>query len=111
MTLETALHYYETHKTDLLRTHHGQVALIAGDTLVGIFSSEEEAAKAGSAQLGNVPFLVVRLEEDEAPSTVGQQLLRQVGFLTQTGMSDEDIEQWVTEIYDERTRQAPRDVD
>jgi hypothetical protein len=111
MKLETALQYYEAHKADLLKAHRGQVALITGDSLAGIFSSEEEASQSGLTRFGNQPFLVIRLEEDTAPSTVGQQLLRHVGFLAQAGLTDEEIDQWVGEIYQERTGQTPREVD
>jgi hypothetical protein len=111
MELDTELHYYEAHQADLLKTHRGQVALIQGETVVGTFSTEEEAYRAGSTQLGSLPFLVVRIEEGPIPYPTGQQLLRHQGFLAHAGMSDEDIEQLIDTIYEERAHQHPRDVD
>ena len=111
MELDTELHYYETHQADLLKTHRGQVALIQGETVVGTFSTEAEAYRAGSTQLGSLPFLVVRIEEGPIPHPTGQQLLQHQGFLAQAGMSDEDIEQLIDTIYEERAHQHPRDVD
>jgi hypothetical protein len=111
MELDTELKYYESHRSDLLKAHRGQVVLIKGETLEGIFPSEEEAYKAAVRQFGNLPFLIARVEEGPAPHPVGQRLLRQMGFLAQAGMSDEDIDRFVAAIYKERSRQYPRKVD
>ena len=109
--LYTELKYYESHKADLLKEHRGQVALIMRDTFVGFFPTEEEAHKAGVRQFGNPPFVIVRVEEGPAPHPVGQQVLRQMGFLAQAGMSDEAIDQFIATIYGERCRQHPREAD
>ena len=45
------------------------------------------------------------------PHPTRQSLLRQSEFLAQAGMSDEDIEQLIETIYEERSHQQPRDVD
>ena len=111
MELDTELKYYESHKADFLKAYRGQVALIRGETLVGVFPTEEEAYKAGIKQFGNLPFLIARVEEGPTPHPSGQQLLRQMGFLAQAGMTDEDIDQFVTTIYKERSHQHPREVD
>jgi hypothetical protein len=111
MELDTELKYYKAHKADLLKTYRGQVVLIRGKTLVGVFPTEEEAYQAGIKQFGNLPFLIVRVEEGPTPHAAGQQLLRQIGFLAQAGMTDEDIDQFVATIYEERSRQRPREVD
>jgi len=34
-----------------------------------------------------------------------------MGFLAQAGMTDEDIDQFVTATYEERSHQHPREVD
>ena len=111
MELNTELKYYEAHKADLLKAYRGQVVLIRGETTVGVFSTEEEAYQAGIKQFGNLPFLITRVEEGPALHLAGQQLLRQMGFLAQAGMTDEDIDQFVTTIYKERSHQHPREVD
>ena len=111
MELDTELKYYEAHKADLLKGYRGQVVLIRGETLVGVFSTEEEAYQAGIKQLGHLPLLIVRVEEGPTPHPAGQQLLRQMGFLAQAGMTDEDIDQFVTATYEERSHQHPREVD
>jgi hypothetical protein len=111
MELDIELKYYEAHKTDFLKAHRGQVVLIRGETTVGIFPTEEEAYQAGIRQFGNLPFLIARAEEGLTPHPAGQQLLRQMGFLAQAGMTDEDIDRFVAAIYEERSHQQPREVD
>jgi hypothetical protein len=111
MELDAELRYYESHKADLLKAYKGQVALIRGEALVGVFSTEEEAYQAGSRQFGDLPTLIVRVEEGPVPHPAGQQLLRQMGFGARAGMTDEDIDRFVEAIYEERSHQHPREVD
>lgn len=111
MELDTELKYYEAHQDDLLKAYRGQVVLIRGEMIVGIFPTEEEAYQAGVRQFRDLPFLIVRVEKGPLPHPAGQRLLRQKGFLAQAGMTDEDIEQFIETIYEERSHQHPRDVD
>ena len=48
-----------------LAHHEGQFALIKGDQLVGVFSTEDEAFNVGVAKLGNVPFLIQSIQVNE----------------------------------------------
>jgi hypothetical protein len=89
MQLDTELKYYESHKADLLKAYRGQVMLIRGETLVGVFPTEEEAYQAAVKQFGKTPWLIAKVEEGSTPHPAGQQLLRQTGFLAQVGMTDE----------------------
>ena len=102
MELDTELKYYQAHQDDLLKTCRGQVVLIRGEMVEGSFPTEEEAYQAGVQQFGELPFLVVRVEEGPLPHPAGQQLLRQKGFLAQAGMTDEDIELFIETVYEEK---------
>ena len=46
MELDTELKYYESHKADLLQAYRGQVVVISGEALLGVFPTEEEAYQA-----------------------------------------------------------------
>ena len=111
MELDTELQYYESHKADLLQAYRGQVVVISGEALLGVFPTEEEAYQAAVKQFGSRPLLIVRVEEGPTPHPAGQRLLRQMGFLAQAGVTDKDIDQLVTAIYEERSHQQPREVD
>ena len=57
--------YYLQHKADLLRQHKGKFALIKEEQLVGTFDTDQDAYKAGLQQFGNVPFLIIRIEDSD----------------------------------------------
>ena len=63
--LATELKYYEQQKSELLEHHKDQYVLIKGNELVGVFPTEEAAFTAGVEQLGNVPFLIQLVRENE----------------------------------------------
>ena len=65
MVLEVELKYYEEQKPELLAHYKGQYVLIKETKLIGVFSTDEEAFTAGVDQLGNVPFLIQWVREDE----------------------------------------------
>jgi len=111
MELSTELKYYEAHGADFLKSYRGQVVLIRGETLVGVFSTEEEAYQAGIKQFAELPFLIARVEEGEPPHPAGLELLRQMGFLARAGMSDEEIDRFLETVYKDRSHQHPREVD
>jgi hypothetical protein len=63
--LERELRYFESHKDELLRHHEGTFVLISDEKLLGAFTSEEQAYRAGLQQLGNRPFLIRRVTQEE----------------------------------------------
>ena len=65
MVLEAELQYYEEQRSNLLAHHKGQYVLIKWNQLVGVFLTEEGAFAAGIEQLGNVPFLIQSVREDQ----------------------------------------------
>ncbi len=65
MALEQELEFFYSHKQELLEHHKNQFALIKGNQLIGTFTTWEEAFDAGVKQLGNVPFLIKRVQEEE----------------------------------------------
>ncbi len=67
--------------------------------------------EAAIKQFWKNPWLIAKVEEGSTPHPAGQQVLRQTGFLAQTGMTDEDIDRFVETIYEERSHQHPREVD
>ena len=63
--LQEELEYFETQKEALLKTHEGQFALVAGQKLVGTYTTESDAYEAGLRQFGNRPFLIRRIRSQE----------------------------------------------
>jgi hypothetical protein len=67
MALERETAYFEAHKADLLDHHAGQFAVVFEDALIGVFGQFDEAYNEGVQRLGNRPFLIRQIVEDEAP--------------------------------------------
>jgi hypothetical protein len=65
--LQTELHYFNEHRSELLEQAFGKFALIKGNSLIGIFDSEASAIRNGYQTLGNVPFLVRQITEVDIP--------------------------------------------
>lgn len=61
MGLEAEIRYFEAHKQELLKHHEGKFALVVGESLLGVFDSDEEAYKAGLTQVGNRPMLIKQI--------------------------------------------------
>lgn len=59
--LERELTAYERLRTELVRDHDGEFALVHGDALVGVFPSETAAIDEGYRRFGKVPLLVRRI--------------------------------------------------
>jgi hypothetical protein len=55
--------FYRMKKSDLVKQSNGKFALIKEKELVGIFDTDQDAYKAGLLRFGNVPFLIVRIQE------------------------------------------------
>jgi hypothetical protein len=66
MVLEQERTTYASLKPELLEHNSGQFALIHQDRLLGTYTTFDEAYEAGVRELGNVPFLIQQVtEEDE----------------------------------------------
>jgi hypothetical protein len=63
--LQTELRFYERNKSDYLKNYKGQFVLIKGERLIGAFTTDAEAYKAGLEQFGNQPFLIKQVLEDD----------------------------------------------
>jgi hypothetical protein len=67
MALERETAYFDAHKEELLRHNQGQFALVHDDILLGTFTRFEEAFEEGVKRLGNQPFLIRQILEEELP--------------------------------------------
>jgi predicted ferric reductase len=63
--LEIELEFFTQHKDEWLRYYKGQFALVKGEELIGTFTTRTEAFSAGIGRLGNVPFLIKVVSEEE----------------------------------------------
>jgi hypothetical protein len=64
--LDEEVRTFKTRKAGLLTQHHGEVALVKGAEVIGIFPDEELAYKERLKRLGNVPFLIQHIIEDSS---------------------------------------------
>ncbi len=60
--------YYLTIRPDLLKQYTGKFALIKDEIFAGAFDTDADAYKVGLEKFGNVPFLIVRIQETEEKS-------------------------------------------
>ena len=67
IALQEELEYFETQKEALLKTHESQFALVAGQNLIGTYTTESDAYEAGLRQFGNRPFLIRQIRSQEPP--------------------------------------------
>jgi hypothetical protein len=67
--LKRELDTFEKYKASLLGSDRGRFVLIKDDVVMGMFESEVDAVNYGYQQLGNVPFLVKRIQEIDTPLT------------------------------------------
>ena len=63
--LESEYRTYLRLKDELLSKHEGAFVLMKGSEMVDIFSSYEDALKAGLKKFGNVPFLVKQIQRED----------------------------------------------
>lgn len=63
--LKEELHFYQKNKDKYLKYYLGQFVLIKGEKMVGNFTTEEEAYKAGVERFGNTPFLIRQVLKEE----------------------------------------------
>lgn len=65
MTLDQELKYFSEHRDELLKACGGQFVLVKGATLVGAFTTEQEAYRAGLEKFGNEAFLIKKVAPEE----------------------------------------------
>jgi hypothetical protein len=65
MALERELETYRNNLPELKADHEGRFALIRGDQVVDVFSSYDDALKAGYEKFGLKPFLVKKIQAVE----------------------------------------------
>ena len=65
MPLKKELQYYSEQKAELLKHYKGQFALIKGKEVIGTYTTWDEALEDGIKKLGNVPFLIRQVQEEE----------------------------------------------
>jgi hypothetical protein len=75
MPLEVELKFYNSIKTDLLKTYEGKFVLIIGEEKLGIFDKAEDAYAKGIELKGNVPMLVQPIEKNERVETIPSMVL------------------------------------
>ena len=65
MALEHESKFFEDNKAEWLKIYKGQFALIEKEVLWGTFTTHAKAYEQGIEKLGNVQFLIKRIEERE----------------------------------------------
>ncbi len=65
--LDAELSTFEAHRQDLVAKAKGQIALVHGDEIVGVFANEEDALIEGYTRFGNAAFLVKEITEVDVP--------------------------------------------
>jgi len=65
MVLETEITYFEEHKAEWLVIYKDKFALIKDRELLGTFTTHDEAYQHGVDKLGNQPFLIKKVIEEE----------------------------------------------
>lgn len=65
MELQKEVEYYQANKEELLKHYKDKFALIKGEELMGTYTTWEEAFNEGVEKLGNVPFLIKQVREQD----------------------------------------------
>lgn len=65
-TLDKELKYFESKKSEFLKTYENQFVLIKGEKLIGSFTTPAEAYKKGVEVYGNEPFLIKQVLKTES---------------------------------------------
>jgi hypothetical protein len=69
--LDDEIETYERHKPELLAKAQGKYVLIKGENIIGIYDTDNEAINQGYRQLGHVPFLARRIQEEPEIVVIG----------------------------------------
>ena len=78
MPLETEQDYFARNKEELLKHHEGKFALISGESLIGIWDSQERAYREGVVRFGNVSFLIKQVLKVEPVESIPLLLVGEV---------------------------------
>jgi hypothetical protein len=62
---------YKETLPSLIKKAQGQFVLIHGEEILGIFESEQAGIQAGYQELGNTPFLVKEILEQDRIAIIG----------------------------------------
>jgi hypothetical protein len=65
MVLELEVEFYNSQKKNWLQYYEGKFALIKGKELIGTYTTWQEAFNDGVQKLGNVPFLIKEVQEED----------------------------------------------
>jgi len=63
--LQTELNYFNKQRQEWLNTYENQYALVKGEELIGTYTTEAEAYKAGLEKVGNQPFLIKQVVKED----------------------------------------------
>ncbi len=63
--LQTELNYFNKHRQEWLETYENQFALVKDEKLIGTYTTEAEAYKAGLEEIGNQPFLIKQVVKED----------------------------------------------
>lgn len=63
--LQKELNYFNEHRRKWLETYENQFALIKDENLIGTYTTEAEAYKAGLEKIGNQPFLIKQVVKED----------------------------------------------
>lgn len=63
--LKKELKFFQRNKSRLVKNYLGQFVLIKDNDLIGAYTTEEEAYKAGIEKFGNIPFLIKQVLKEE----------------------------------------------
>ena len=75
LALQVELNYFEAHKEEWLDKHKGKFLLIKGEELIDVFSSLDDAYKAGVKLYGNQPFFIKQLFEVDTTNQIPSLML------------------------------------
>ena len=70
MTLEIEQDYFARNKEELLKHYAGKFALISGESLIGIWDSQERAYREGVIRFGKESFLIKQVLEEEPVASI-----------------------------------------
>ncbi len=66
--LDQEIKYYEAQREQLLATNQGKFVLIKGENIIGIYDSEAAAYDEGLSKIGNQPFLIKQITDQDGDS-------------------------------------------
>jgi hypothetical protein len=70
VALETELAAYRRELPTFLREHEGEFVLIKGEEIAGFWHTENQAFTSGRLRFGVTPFLVRKIQKEQAPLAI-----------------------------------------